>query len=368
MPSIEDAVNTARILSAQGASPSSSPTSAVMAPPSTNSMVPMSFPMPSLQAFYDPVRQGDRNCLVPQYRTVPPSVVPSTNITVVAAKGGGSGGVAAVESSGGSSSTIININGNKSDVALSQLTDVALSSPLSGQTLTFNGSKWVNSSVVIDATTVTYNNPDNLSYTTVDDALDYLLYIYPDVTLSGGNNFQKGHTVANVTLSWVCNKAMTTRTLSAPVPSGDRSRGAGQNGTYTHTGANLTTDTTYTLTVGDGTNTETATTSVDFYNTRFFGASAVAGPLSNAQILALSGSELATAAYNSHAYDCTGGKYIWICYPASLGTARFYVGGLETTFDLTVQAVTNSDSYVESYNCYRSLELQDDSAITVTAA
>lgn len=208
---------------------------------------------------------------------------------------------------------------------------------------------------------VTYNN---ITYPNVAAALDALLYVSPSVTLTGGSTNEKGSTVADVALSWTCNKAMTTRVLSAPVPVGDRDQGAGQNGSYTHVGANLTSNTTYTITVGDGTSTDAGTTSVVFYNRRYYGVSANAGPLDNSEVLALS-AEYATALANTHTYNCTGGRYIWICYPASLGTATFTIGGLEVTYDLTTQDVTNASGYTESFYCYRSHELQNGSDITV---
>jgi len=204
----------------------------------------------------------------------------------------------------------------------------------------------------------------SITYPNVEAALDHLLYVAPSVSLSGGSTNEKGSTVANVALSWSCNKSMLTRVLSAPVPVGDRDRGPGQNGSYTHTGANLATNTTYTITVGDGTGFASAGTAVSFYNRRYYGPLTDAGPLSNSTILSLS-KEYITSRANTHSYNCTGGKYIWICYPASFGAATFTVGGLEVTFDLTVQSVTNDSSYAESFNCYRSHELQNGSDISV---
>jgi len=204
----------------------------------------------------------------------------------------------------------------------------------------------------------------SITYPNVEAALDHLLYVAPSASLSGGSTNEKGSTVADVALSWSCNKSMLTRVLSAPVPLVDRDRGPGQNGSYSHIGANLTTNTSYTITVGDGTGFASGGTSVVFYNRRYYGSSVNAGPLSNAQVLALT-KEYCTARANTHTYDCTGGKYIWICYPASFGAATFTVGGLEVTFNLTVQSVTNDSSYAESFNCYRSSELQNGSAIVV---
>jgi len=197
-----------------------------------------------------------------------------------------------------------------------------------------------------------------------DETLTISLYVAPTVSLSGGSTVEIGSTIANVSLSWTCNKAMLTRLLSSPVPAIDRDRGAGGNGSYSHTGANLTGGTTYSITVGDGTGFASGNTTCYFRNRRFYGVSVNAGPLTNAQILALS-KEFCSARANTHEYNCTGGTYIWICYPASFGAATFKVGGLEVTFALFTQDVTNDSGYVESFRCYRSTELQNGSDVEV---
>ena len=197
-----------------------------------------------------------------------------------------------------------------------------------------------------------------------NEILTVSLYVPPSVSLGGGSTVEIGSTIVDVPLSWTCNKAMLTRLLSAPVPIGDRDRGAGQNGSYTHVGANLVSNTTYSITVGDGTGFASGYTYCTFRNRRYYGINAGLGPLSNPQILALN-KEFCSGRANTHTYNCTGGTYIWICYPASFGLATFKVGGLEVTFTLFVQDVTNDSGYVESFNCYRSTELQNGSDIEV---
>ena len=189
------------------------------------------------------------------------------------------------------------------------------------------------------------------------------LYTSPNVSLSGGSIVEIGSTVANVNLSWSCNKTMVSRILSSPVPVIDQNQGAGGNGSYTHIGANLTTDTTYSITVNDGTNNAFGSTNVSFFNRRYYGVN-VNTSLTNSDVLSLS-KEFCYGVGNTHSYNCTGGRYIWICYPANYGTATFVIGGLETTFTLTIQDVTNDSGYTESFNLYRSSEIQNGSDITV---
>ena len=178
------------------------------------------------------------------------------------------------------------------------------------------------------------------------------LYVSPTVTLSGGSSNETGSTVTNVALSWICDKTMTTRLLSAPVPIGDRDQGAGQNGSYTHTGANLTTNTTYTITVGDGTNTSTGTTTVAFYYKKYYGNQANS-TLTDPQIIALATSALASSRATTFSQTCAN-EYIYVCYPASWGTASFKINGLTSTaWTLVTRTFVNASGNSSSYNIYR---------------
>lgn len=107
----------------------------------------------------------------------------------------------------------------------------------------------------------------------------------------------------------------------------------------------------------------TGGTGDEVLNRRYFGSSANT-IMSNSDILTLN-KEMCSTIVNTHTYDCTGGKYIWICYPSRFGAAKFMVNDFETTFELTVQNVTNEDAYTESFNCYRSFRLQHGSNIIV---
>lgn len=78
---------------------------------------------------------------------------------------------------------------------------------------------------------------------------------------------------------------------------------------------------------------------------RFWGASASTS-LTESEILALSGHDLADDFKVSVTYDCTGGKYPYYCYPATYGTpASVKVNGLPfSAFTVTTQTV-GGDSY-----------------------
>lgn len=192
-----------------------------------------------------------------------------------------------------------------------------------------------------------------------DESLVVSLYTYPQfVGFSNNvNTVEKGSTVTQVILSWSKNKVFTSQSLNQGI------------GTITASAINYTdnstfsTNRTYTITGSDGTTSTSASTSVSFVNKRYYGTNTNTS-LINSQILALN-NEFASSRANTHTYNCAAGTYIWVCYPASLGLATFYVSGLESTFTLTIQNVTNSSGYTESFNCYRSTQLQHGSDITL---
>jgi hypothetical protein len=116
-----------------------------------------------------------------------------------------------------------------------------------------------------NATQVVYDNP---AYSNVAAALDYLLYLAPSATLSGGGTYDIGRTVTNAAFTFTVNKTVTSRLLSAPsLATADL--GAGGSGSYTYTNALLSAAKTFTLTVDDGTTNAAATTSFAFRH-RFY--------------------------------------------------------------------------------------------------
>jgi hypothetical protein len=198
------------------------------------------------------------------------------------------------------------------------------------------------------------------TYSTVQAALDALLYVAPSITaLTGGNTYIKGQTIADPAIVWTVNKTMTTRAISGVATA---TLGAGGSGTYTDTGRNLATSGTYTLTVGDGTGTDSEGETFTFTNRRYVGASATTNQ-SNAEIIAMTASTQAKGA--SGTTGALSSEYIVIAYPASLGACTaFSLGGFSTTAWPSVsKAVTNSYGYAESYYVYRSENAQTTGGI-----
>ena len=86
--------------------------------------------------------------------------------------------------------------------------------------------------------------------------------------------------------------------------------------------------------------------------------------INDAGILALVGNEFSTTKNKAYSID-GGGKYLYYCYPASWGLATFTVGGLTVIFNLSVQNFTNASGHTESYNVYRSLNIQNGIGIAI---
>lgn len=208
----------------------------------------------------------------------------------------------------------------------------------------------------ISSADVTYDAP----YGTVDAALDALFYVNTDISaFTGGSNNEIGSTVNNVNLAWTINKAIISQSINQGIGALDPSLRA-----LNLTGLGITTNRTYTLTVSDGSTIDNASTSVQFFNKRYWGVSAETD-LDDAQIIALSG-ELATARQQTRVFDCSGGRYFYFAFPASFGTPTFKVGGLSFTdmVDVT-RSFTNASGFASSYQIWRVNSIQTGSAINV---
>lgn len=211
-----------------------------------------------------------------------------------------------------------------------------------------------------DAAAISY---DGALYANVKEALDAILYVAPRVNgfTNNVNTVEKGSTVASVTLNWSFNKAMTSVKLNGvdidPATASTVIAGP------------FTSNQSWTLTASDGTNTASATTSITFSQKRYWGASALES-LDDAGIIGLGGSEFASNFDKAVSYDCTGGKYPYIAYPASFGPpSAVTVGGLAfSDFIVATQDFTNASGFVSSYLVIRFFNLQTGAKIATVWA
>ncbi len=196
---------------------------------------------------------------------------------------------------------------------------------------------------------------DNATYSTVQAALDALLYVAPHINSFTNNvgTVETGSTVTDVTLAWSINKSLTALSLDHSIGSviGLTSKSL--------TGLNLTTDTTWTLSAGDGQDTTSAQTSVLFRNKRYWGVSA-ASSLNNAGVLGLSGNDFGTDFEKAVTYDATDGGYLYFCYPQSFGTPSNVTASGLAFSDYIVSTLdpTNASGHTESFNVIRAHNVQ----------
>lgn len=207
-----------------------------------------------------------------------------------------------------------------------------------------------------------YENSEYPSMSSVQDALDKLLYSKPSVSITGGGTYEDGSSLALVNLSWSTNKKVTSQSLNqgiGSIPETLRS--------YTYSGP-VTTNKTFTITVGDGTNTASSSTSVTFRNYYYYGTSSK-DTLTDSDIRALrtstsGGRDWATGyTLSKKTFDCSpteaspDGFYIYYALPTSLVTKEptFKVNGLNNTAYLkTVKSdYVNASGKEVSYTIYR---------------
>ena len=170
-----------------------------------------------------------------------------------------------------------------------------------------------------------------------------------------------------VTLTATYNQAVVTAVI-------DQGVGGISTATGAHAGiaaGNIAANRTWTLTVSNGFKLTTAQASIAFRLKRYWGVSAKAPgtALTNAEVLALASNEFATGyAKSGMVFDCTGGRYPVICWPATFGVpTEITVGGFASNdFTIETQDVTNASGHVDSYKILRLNTIQNGNAIGVT--
>ena len=207
-----------------------------------------------------------------------------------------------------------------------------------------------------------YANPNYPDLTTINEALNFLLYTPPQIENFTNNvgTVEIGVTVHAVNLTWALNKTMTTLTLNgaslSPTQTSDSLSGLG-----------LTSTTTYTLVAGDGENTSAVSSTVAFLPRRWWGSSALSS-LGSADILALGNSEFSPSRAQTRSMSASA-AYLYFAWPSSFGTPAFVVNGLPSTAWIkTTVSATNASGYTQNYDVYRSQYLQNGSGISVAVS
>lgn len=155
---------------------------------------------------------------------------------------------------------------------------------------------------------------------------------------------QKGSTI-NVTVKWSYNKDIKSQMLNNTALDATLRE---------KTFSGVKTDVTYTLNATSTNNiSKTKSGTVKFYNGIYYGKSSSAtydSALINSLTKTLSDSKARTITVNAGT-----GEYIYYCLPTRLGILSFNVGGFDGGFNKVATInFTNSDSYAEDYDIYKS--------------
>lgn len=184
---------------------------------------------------------------------------------------------------------------------------------------------------------------------------------------------------ANRTFTWGTTNAgnINANSIKVQYPTGtDLATGLANDGTevVTHALVTRTTPGTETFRI-IGTNTQAGNfqrdLSIEWRWMRYSGTSALAGPLTEAQIKALGTASLQTDDAATYAYGAAAGTYKYIACPVSFGTLTTFKDQ-STNLDVPMQApyqvsVTNTYGQTTNYNVYRTTN-QLGAAINIVAS
>lgn len=229
-----------------------------------------------------------------------------------------------------------------------------------GANYSWNGTEWdkLSETIEIQASNVEYNNN---GFTSVQEALDSLLYVKPSITtFTGGGTYELGSIINTVNLKWVLNKQVVSQSLNQGIGTIDKNL---RN--YSITDANISTNKTYTLTVSDGTNTASKSTTITFSQKRYWGVSE-SSTLTDTDILKFN-QEFSTGKIQTRTFNCSGGKYFYFVIPTQYcNNIAFKVGGLAfSAMEVITRNVVNASGHTASYNIYRPTNIQTGSNIMV---
>ncbi len=175
--------------------------------------------------------------------------------------------------------------------------------------------------LLVDAIEIPYSTEEDESISTVQEALDKLLYVTPKIssfTLKQAGTYENGSVISTLDFSWSYNKKLirTQRLDDIAIPPSVRMAKLNRD---------ITKNTTFTLYASDGTNTVSASTSIRFVNYMYFGTVDSKGNSTKKGKLNPSVGGLTVVA--------NAGEYIWIFLPESSGLTKIWHNNVDSTDD-----------------------------------
>ena len=211
----------------------------------------------------------------------------------------------------------------------------------------------------VHAFDVLYYNADHTDKSTVQLALDYLMYVPLSYSLSLTPSVRhKGQIATDMTASWTHNNTLSTQNITIIGAQGGSISPSALS--FIYTGLSLTTDQAVTV-IGTDTypTTASATSYLRFELYKYWGQSASSTPTETIIEAALNGGstlsvDTASSRVKSTYSQAGGAQYLYYAYPQAWGTATIYVNGFLTVWNLTTVSVTNAYANTQNYYCYTS--------------
>lgn len=200
---------------------------------------------------------------------------------------------------------------------------------------------------------IPYNNSMYPNINNLEDALNELLYIPPQISSltssKSATTYEIGTTVtAPITFNWDYNKNIISQTFNENSLDINIKQ-------YTYN-SNISSDTNFTLSASDGKSNCSKTLSFLFRHRRYWGVSQEPSVYDSNFILSLSNNEFATSRNKgSFSQNIGDNQYFYYCYPESWGNAVFNVGGFDGGVSLIdTISFTNSSRNTTNFRIYRS--------------
>ena len=185
----------------------------------------------------------------------------------------------------------------------------------------------------VDSIEIPYETEEDESITTVQGALDKLLYVVPKITsftLSQAGTYESGTIISALDFSWSYNKKLIReqRLNNIAIPYSVRELKLTRD---------IKTNTTFTLWGSDGTNSVTSTTSIKFVDYIYYGTQDAEGNSLKRNKLNPSNAGLTVVANT--------GEYIWVFLPKTSGFTKIWHNNVDSTDDFIKENINfNTDT------------------------
>lgn len=173
--------------------------------------------------------------------------------------------------------------------------------------------------LIVDSEEIPYETEEDKSITTVQEALDKLLYVYPEVnsfTLKQAGTYEDGSVINTLDFSWEYNKDLIKeqKLNDIVIPTSVRKAKLSRE---------IKVNSKFTLWCSDGKNSNTSVASIRFVDYLYYGTQDSEGtPLKRSKL------NPAVMSFTIHSGE---GEYLWVFIPDSSGYTRILHNNLDST-------------------------------------